>query len=249
MIWTTTLILLLAAVSSNAQDGSMMMQFSEEDKPYLLTYSNLDDPQGRIVLRNEHVVLQRLVVPAGEWEGVHSHPGNQLYVHIKGGFWSGKMGGELVYSHELDGDGAVGWMDTIPFSAGHDSGNTGDASIDLIYVNLKSDTPIAPDGDHAPQNYPNIPLNLVFENDRVIAQRGQIEPGQWTGPHSRPGNQLYILVKGGNLSERSGGNEGSVLPLLEDGTPRWLDAIPTSEEYEFGNTGETTMYMVLITIK
>jgi hypothetical protein len=33
-----------------------------------------------VVFENEHVILQRLVVPAGEWEGVHSHPGNQLSV-------------------------------------------------------------------------------------------------------------------------------------------------------------------------
>ena len=44
----------------------------------------------------------------GEWEGVHSHPGNQIYVHIKGGYWSGKMHGELEYEKEFSPDGSVG---------------------------------------------------------------------------------------------------------------------------------------------
>ena len=38
-------------------------------------------------------------------------------------------------------------------------------------------------------------------------------------------------------------------PIAEDGTPRWLDAVADSEEYEFGNTGYTMIEMVLITIK
>ncbi|HCQ05134.1 MAG TPA: hypothetical protein DIT99_32735, partial [Candidatus Latescibacteria bacterium] len=68
----------------------------------------------------------------------------------------------------IDEDGAVGWMEAIPLSEGHESGNTGDAPIDLIWVTLKGDAPIAPDVDHAPQFYPNIPLELLLENDRVI---------------------------------------------------------------------------------
>ena len=55
---------------------------SVTNEKFLLTYPNLEDPQGDVVLENKHVVVQRLVVPTGKWEGVHSHPGNQLYVHI-----------------------------------------------------------------------------------------------------------------------------------------------------------------------
>ena len=110
-----------------------------------MTYPDLENSDGDVVLENEHVVLQRLVVGPGEWEGIHSHPGNQLYVHIKGGEWSGRIGGEPEYSGIVSKDGEVGWMDAIPLSAGHDSGNTGDTPIDLIYVTLKGDAPIAPD--------------------------------------------------------------------------------------------------------
>ena len=222
---------------------------AEVDKQFLLTYPNLDDSNGEVVLTNDHVVLQRLVVPAGEWEGIHSHPGNQIYVHIKGGEWSGLIGGKPEYSRIVDEDGAVGWMDAIPLSAGHDSGNTGDTPIDLIYVTLKEDAPIAPEIEHVAQIYPNIPLELLLENHRVIVQRVQVDPGQWTGVHSRPGNQIYIHVKGGIWSERCGGAQSSPSSFWEAGSVGWLDAIALSEGYEMGNTGDTTIDLVLVTLK
>ena len=253
MTWrltTVTLpVLLLVAAASVAQDGSRSDGVTEEDKPFLLYYPNLDDPDGRVVLSNEHVVLQRLVVPAGEWEGIHSHPGNQLYVHIKGGEWSGRLGGEVEYWGIPDEDGAVGWMDAIPISAGHNSGNTGDTDIDLIYVTLKKDAPTAPDTEHPPQAYPNLVPEQLFENHRLIAQRWQLEPGQWTGVHGRPGNQVYILIKGGTWTERRNGVVVEPPLELETGSVGWLDAVSADEAYEVGNTGDTTIDLVLVTIK
>ena len=243
------LLLLLTAVTCDAQDSMEAEQVAVGDKQFLLTYPNLDDPDGEVVLTNDHVILQRLVVPDGKWEGVHSHPGNQIYVHIKGGEWSGRIGGKSEYSGIVDEDGAVGWMDAIPLSAGHDSGNTGDTPIDLIYVTLKEDSPIAPEAEHAPQTYPNIPLELQLENHRVFVQRARIEPGQWTGIHSRPGNQLYILIKGGTWSERRGGVQTSPSIFSKAGSVGWLDAVALSEEYEMGNTGDTTIDLILVTLK
>ncbi len=249
LIWAPVLILLLAAFTSNAKNTKIIKHVDESDRQFLLNYPNLENADGEVVLTNDHVVLQRLVVGPGEWEGIHSHPGNQLYVHIKGGEWSGRLGGKSEYSGSVDEDGAVGWMDAIPFSAGHNSGNTGDTPIDLIYVTLKSDAPIASEVEHAPQTYPNIPLELLLENDRVIAQRIHIEPGQWTGIHSRPGNQVYIYIKGGILSERRDGVQSPPSPLSEDGSVGWMDAVEPGEAYEFGNTGDTTIDIVLVTLK
>jgi len=82
-------ILLLAAATWSAKESDALAAAAADDKPFLLTYPNLEDPDGEVVLTNEHVVLQRFVVGPGEWEGVHSHPGNQIFVHIKGGEWSG----------------------------------------------------------------------------------------------------------------------------------------------------------------
>jgi len=232
-----------------SQENMASDKVAMADKKFLLNYPNLDDSEGKVLLTNEHVVVQRLVVPAGEWEGIHSHPGNQVYVHIHGGEWSGRLGGELEYSGSVSEDGSIGWMDAIPLSAGHNSGNTGDTPIDLIYVTLKGDAPITPDAEPAPQVYPNIPLDLLLENERVIVQRVQVEPGQWEGIHSHSGNQVFIHVKGGTWSGRTGGIQSSTPTVREDGAVGWMDAIPLSEEHESGNIGDTTIDLVWITLK
>ena len=241
--------LLLTAFSSSAQDSAGHDGITDEDRPFLLNYPEIEDSDGRVVLTNEHVVLQRLVVGAGEWEGVHSHPGNQIYVHIKGGEWSGRLGGKIEYAGSISPDGGVGWMDAIPLSAGHNSGNTGDTPIDLIYVTLKDEAPISPGAEHAKQAFPDAPTELLLENERMIVQRVRLEPGQWTGAHGHPGNQVYVHIKEGTWSERRGGSQTAASEDLEAGAAGWLDAIASSEGHDVGNTGETPVEFVLVTIK
>ena len=132
----TFVVLLLAAFGSGVQAGEVPRQ-DADGIPFLLTYPNLDNPDGEILLDNEHVVVQRFVVPPGEWEGIHSHPGNQVFIHIKGGTWAGRMGGVQSPTTSGRADGAVGWMDAIDLSEGHESGNVGDTTIDLVWVTLK----------------------------------------------------------------------------------------------------------------
>jgi quercetin dioxygenase-like cupin family protein len=104
----------------------------EAMRHYRLVYPNIP---GTLVLDNEQVVVQRFVVAPGQWEGVHAHPGNQLYVHIKGGRWAVRTGGrESVSSSKT---GSIGWYHAIPLSEQHQSGNAGDEPIDLIWVTLK----------------------------------------------------------------------------------------------------------------
>ena len=117
--------------------GGAAAQAIETDKRFLLTYPNLKNFDGDVVLENEHVVLQRLVVGPGEWEGIYSHPGNQVFIHIKGGVWADRMGGKITRHGIVREDGAVGWMDAIDISEEHDSGNVGDTTIDLIWITLK----------------------------------------------------------------------------------------------------------------
>jgi quercetin dioxygenase-like cupin family protein len=244
-----SVILLLAPVLGNTQSDIAPDLITEEDRPFLLNYPSIEDSDGRVVLTNEHVVLQRLFVGAGEWEGLHSHPGNQIYVHIKGGEWSGRLGGESEYDGILSPDGEIGWMDPIPLSAGHESGNTGDTDIDLIYVTLKSDSPIAPAAGHTPQEFPDVEPELLLDNDRMIVQRVFLEPGQWTGAHGHPGNQLFLIIKGGIRSERrAGGSIASSLDLAA-GSVGWLGAMDGNQAHDVGNTGATTMEVVLVTIK
>ena len=105
---TTIVVLLLAGTVGSAQEGTAEVE-NTEHIPFLLDYPNLHDPDGEVLLDNEHVVVQRFVVPPGEWEGVHAHPGNQVYVHVVGGTWSGRAGGESNYDDSVSETGAVGW--------------------------------------------------------------------------------------------------------------------------------------------
>ena len=83
------------------------------------------------------MIVQRVKIEPGQWEGIHGHPGNQVFIHIKGGAWSGRRGGKPTNSRIVREDGAVGWMDTIDLGEEHDSGNIGDTAIDLIWITLK----------------------------------------------------------------------------------------------------------------
>lgn len=254
---TSALFVLLIAVACadgepaapSADEAARATDAANAEK-FLLTYPDMANPLGEVLFENERVVVQRFIVGPGVWEGVHSHPGNQLYVHVKGGQWSGIVGGgEPTTSGNRSKDGSVGWMEAIPYSEGHQSGNTGDTPIDLIWVTLKEDAPAAPDVEHAPQIYPDIPLELLLENDRMIVQRVQVEPGEWEGIHSHPGNQIYIHIKGGMWSERRGGVQRESSGLSETGSVGWMEAVPLSEQHESGNTGDTTIDLIWITLK
>jgi mannose-6-phosphate isomerase-like protein (cupin superfamily) len=100
-----------------------------------LNYPNIP---GEDLLENDLVIVQRFTVNPGQWEGVHAHHPDMLYIHIKGGQWAAKTYAEPARpSPTASPDGEVGWMPTINLSVGHQSGNVGTHPIDLIWVTLK----------------------------------------------------------------------------------------------------------------
>jgi hypothetical protein len=101
-------------------------------------YLNYPNIPGEDVLDNDRVIVQRFLVGAGEWEGVHAHQPNTFYIHVQGGLWAvrSKDTPAQVYDH-ASADSSVGWMPAIPISEEHQSGNAGVAPIDLIWVTLK----------------------------------------------------------------------------------------------------------------
>ena len=216
---------------------------------YLLNYPNLDDPDGDVIFNNEYVVLQKLVVGPGEWEGVHSHPGNQLYVHIKGGYWSGKMHGELEYEKEFSPDGSVGWMGAIPIEDRHDSGNSGDNPIELIYVTLKQGAPEKERDDTELQTYPYVDLELLFDNHRFFAQKVILNPGEWEGAHLQTGRRISIVIKGGLISTKRNGEYLFREREISPGDVEWLESKSPNDTFERGNEGKETIEYVLVTIK
>lgn len=108
---------------------------SSGSRDYHLHYPNIP---GEDLLENDRLVVQRFLVQPGQWEGVHAHPPNTLYIHVKGGQW-----GERTYkqpehsSGPYSPDGSVGWMRAVDISEGHESHNEGSSPIDLIWVSLK----------------------------------------------------------------------------------------------------------------
>jgi quercetin dioxygenase-like cupin family protein len=222
---------------------------AENLSPYLLNYPNLDDPDGEVVLNNQYVVLQKLIVGPGEWEGIHSHPGNQIYVHIKGGYWSGMLGGQFEYQHEFDADGSVGWMDQIPIEAKHNSGNTGDSPIELIYVTLKNEKPISKKYNKDHQLYPNVDLELLLNNHRFVVQKVILEPGQWEGAHRNRQNQIWIMIKGGIISAKKNGQFEYQKKEILPGAVGWLESNEADSWYEKGNEGDVRIEYILVTLK
>jgi quercetin dioxygenase-like cupin family protein len=107
-----------------------------EPKYRYLNYPNIP---GEDLLENDSVIVQRFVVNPGQWEGVHAHHPDMLYIHIKGGQWAARSKNHPPQPYpEASADGSVGWMPTIDISEEHQSGNVGSNPIDLIWVTLKN---------------------------------------------------------------------------------------------------------------
>jgi hypothetical protein len=101
-------------------------------------YLNYPNIPGEDLLEDDRVIVQRFLVKPGQWEGVHAHHPDMLYIHIKGGQWASRSKSQAEKPYpQPSPDGEVGWMQTIPLSEGHESGNIGTSSIDLVWVTLK----------------------------------------------------------------------------------------------------------------
>ncbi len=201
---------------------------------------------GELVLDNEYVVVQRFIIEPGQWEGIHSHPGNQIAVRIKGGLWAGRRGGVEVYRMtEPTEDGSVGWTDAIDISEQHESGNVGDTPIDLIWITLKRCAPVS--NQAVGQVYPDVPAEVLLENDRVVVQRFVTQPGQWQGVHSHPGSQVFVHTKGGEWTIRTGDRE--TVSYSETGSAGWWQRVDMSEAHDTANSGDTPIEHILINLK
>jgi quercetin dioxygenase-like cupin family protein len=101
-------------------------------------YLNYPNIPGEDLLENDLVIVQRFTVNPGQWEGVHAHHPDMLYIHVRGGQWAARSKKEPEHPYPAPSpDGGVGWMPAIDLSEGHESGNIGANPIDLIWVTLK----------------------------------------------------------------------------------------------------------------
>ena len=115
----------LVVITSHGADGPV--------SPCHQFYPNIP---GETLLDNDTLVVQRFIIPPGQWEGVHKHPPNQLYIHVKGGEWTVRFGDKKETSVAADGE--IGWSDKgLGLDADHESQNSGDEPIHLIWVAVK----------------------------------------------------------------------------------------------------------------
>jgi quercetin dioxygenase-like cupin family protein len=96
----------------------------------------------------------------------------------------------------------------------------------------------------ARQVYPNMPADVVFENERFLAQRLSSEPGQWAGEHSHTASQLVVVLMGGTLTYREGGMETPV--TYADGD---VFSIEPTEAHDHSVTSDSQFVGILITVK
>ena len=107
-------------------------------QPPKYRYLNYPNIPGEDLLENDLVIVQRFTVNPGQWEGVHAHHPDMLYIHIRGGQWAARSKREPEHPYPAPTpDDKVGWEPTIDLSEGHESGNIGKTPIDLIWVTLK----------------------------------------------------------------------------------------------------------------
>lgn len=185
-----------------------------------------------VVFENDRVVAQRLAMEPGSWAGEHSHAGNQFVVVVNGGTVTYRDAAEetdVTYA-----DGQVFWVDAVE---AHDHAAQEEGISILVTL---SD---APAGMASAQEYPNVTPDVAFENDRIVAQRFTSEPGAWTGEHSHAGNQLVVVLKGGTMTYREGGEETEV--TYADGQVFWVDAVEAHDHA----AKDTAIDAVLITLK
>ena len=122
----TALFAAAISITANAnQDGPI--------SPCHQYYPNIP---GEVLLESDEVVVQRFILEPGQWEGVHAHPPNQFYIFLKGGEWTVRYGDEIRTGRSETG--SVGWYGPVDLSEDHESVNSGDEPVDLIWVTLKS---------------------------------------------------------------------------------------------------------------
>src|SRR5580704_12185356 len=91
--------------------------------------------------------------------------------------------------------------------------------------------------------YGNLPGEVVLDNARVRVEKFVIAPGQSTGLHSHPTDQLLVFVKGGVLTSASGRST-----LWRDGRVEWQRARAPVDPGST-NTGSTTIEIICVNLK
>jgi predicted metal-dependent enzyme (double-stranded beta helix superfamily) len=100
-------------------------------------YLGYPNVPGEDLLENELLIVQRFVLKPGQWEGVHAHGPNSLYIFVRGGQWISRTYTNPKQASGNSPDGSVGWMTPSVIGEGHQSGNIGKHPSEVVWVILK----------------------------------------------------------------------------------------------------------------
>lgn len=82
---------------------------------------------------------------------------------------------------------------------------------------------------------------VILENDHVIVQRFDTQPGDWVGVHKHGGNQLVVILDDSKLMYKVGGKEEE--KSFKAGDVFWIDAV------EHDHKAVTRGGAIVVTIK
>jgi len=82
---------------------------------------------------------------------------------------------------------------------------------------------------------------VVLDNDHVVVQKFDSQPGNWVGMHKHDGNQLVVILEDAKLMYKVGGEE--MQKEYEAGDVFWIDAV------EHDHKAITQGGAVIVTVK
>src|SRR6202046_4265982 len=85
---------------------------------------------------------------------------------------------------------------------------------------------------------------VLLDNVRVFVQKFVVQPGQSTGRHTHPADQLLVFIKGGVLRSQATGRA----TLWRDGRVLWQTPTDVADEGST-NTGAAPIEVDLVTLK
>lgn len=229
------ILFVIAACGQQAQEAAI-----EEEEPVVTeettsavrqAYPNLPS---EVVFENDQIVAQRVTAEHGVWAGEHSHGEGQIAIVLKGATQIYREGGEETERVFKAGD-----VIAVEPTEAHDHMIASDGA-DFVLITIAPGEP----GAATSQDYPNRPAEVVMENDRVIAQRLIGKPGQWVGEHAHTEGQIGVVVKGGTVTYREGGEETERKFTVGE-----VFTVEPTAAHDHAVTGDSGIETILLTLK
>jgi len=112
----------------------------------------------------------------------------------------------------------------------------------LIMLAAASGRPV--DAAEGSAIYAGLQGELLLENSRVLVEKFVLRPGQSTGRHMHPADQLLVFVKGGVLQAAANGRAA----LWRDGRVVWENSTDAADAGS-RNVGPDPIVMIWVTLK